>query len=355
MKIKDILKWLILIIIFIIVTFLFFKIVTYMMKPASVDLNNIAGFYGEKKESLDMVYIGGSACFVYWEPLRAFEKEGIASYNYAANTIQVELYKTMVTEILKTQKPKLIILDARALQYRENDKPPEEVVYRNVLTGMPASLNKFEFIHNNVKRYLGEEEKVEEYYFDIMKFHRDTKGMTIDNQIKMAFGNYENNIKGFYFVPKVEKMPENKKYDTTEKISVDEETEKILIDLLEHLKTTDCNYLFVVSPYIEQEEHKKVFNYCEEIIKNYGYDFLDSNDYYEEMGINFDTDFYNEAHVNIFGAEKYTDFLASYIKQNYNLPNRKEEYTDWVELLPEWNKLVEEDKATINELIGEGI
>ena len=322
------------------------------MKPNTVDLNNIAGLYGEKKNSLDMVYIGGSAAFVYYEPLRAFEREGIASYNYASNRMQAELYKTMVTEVLKKQKPEVIIIDARAFQYREKDQPPTEVAYRNVLTGMPLSINKIEFIHENVEKYLHEDDT--SYYFDIIKYHRNPEKIKINDQLKMAINMYKNQLKGFYFVPKVE---EQKKIEnnTNEKMPVAEETEKILIDLLEYCKTTECNYLFVVSPYVEQESHKENFNYISEIINRYGYDFLDANDYYEEMGLDFGTDFYNYSHVNIFGADKYTDFLNDYLKSNYNLPDRREDanYQDWFGLLDNWNNQVNSTKAEINKLIKE--
>lgn len=352
LKARKIIKWSFLIIIFILISLLFIKVLTYIMKPSCVDLNNIAGFYAEDKNTLDMVYIGGSAAFVYYEPLRAFENEGIASYNYAANTIQPELYKTMIKEILKTQNPEVIIIDARAFQYREEDQPPTEVAYRNVLTGMPLSLNKLEFIYENVEKYLKEGKA--SYCFDLIKYHRNLNGEIINNQIKMAVNMYENPLKGFYFVPKAteQTLVEN---NTEKKTPVAEETEKILIDLLEYCKTTECNYLFVVSPYVEQETHKENFNYISEIINKYGYSFLDANDFYDEMGIDFNKDLYDYNHVNIFGSEKYTDFLIEYLKSNYNLPDRRKEkkYQSWFDLLDNWNNLVNNTKKQINKLIEE--
>ena len=352
MKLKKITKYTLLTITLVLFSILFVKIMTYIMKPSSVDLKNIAGFYGEEKNSLDMVYIGGSATFVYYEPLRAFERQGITSYNFAANTIQPELYKTMIKDILRRQKPEVIVIDARAFQYREKDQPPTEVAYRNVLTGMPLSINKIEFIHENVEKYLNEDDAP--YYFDIIKYHRNPEKIRVNDQIKMAFNMYENQLKGFHFIPKVE---EQKKIvnNTDVKTPISEETEKILIDLLEYCKTTDCNYLFVVSPYVEQELHKENFNYISEIINQYGYNFLDTNDYYNEMKLNFKTDLYNYSHVNIFGADKYTDFLCEYLIENYNLPDRRkdENYQEWFDLLDNWHKQVESTKAQITKLIEE--
>ena len=71
------------------------------------------------------------------------------------------------------------------------------------------------------------------------------------------------------------------------------------------------------------------------------------------MGLDFDTDLYNSTHVNIFGADKYTDFLSNYLKTNYNLPDRREDknYQEWFDLLENWNKQVNSTKAEINKLI----
>ena len=344
MKAKKVLQKTILVLIFVIIFVLFLRIMTYIMKPAESDLKNIAGFYNEEKNSLDMVYIGGSAAFWYYAPLQAFETEGIASYNYAARNIEPELYKTMVKEILKTQSPELIVIDARCFQYREKNNPPEEHKYRSTLLGMPLSLNKLEFIYNNVEKYLEDDNEIS-YTFDIIKYHRDLKGEEINDQIKIAFHQYKNPTKGFYYV---EESKKQKKFvnKTDKQTPIADETEKILIDLLDYLKTTECNYLFVVSPYVEKEEYKENYNYISGIINSYGYDFVDFNEYYDEMQLDFNTDFYDVNHVNILGAEKYTEYLTKYLKQNYNLPNRKDDldYKEWVELLEDWNKEIKEAK-----------
>ena len=69
----------------------------------------------------------------------------------------------------------------------------------------------------------------------------------------------------------------------------------------------------------------------ESIISSYGFDFINLNDYYIEMELDFSKDFYNGNHVNCFGAEKYTDFLGKYIVNNYNMPDHRNEdrYISW--------------------------
>lgn len=326
-----------------------------MAKPDNYNLEHIEGFYSERDNSYDVICIGGSATFVYYAPLKSWEDHGIVSYDYAADTVQPELYKTMIKEVLKTQKPKLIVIDARAFQYRDKDnldsQPPDEVSYRNTLTGMRLSQSKIEFINQNVGTQI--EDKKLSYYFDLIKYH-DNIVQFNSNNIKMMLGKYKDPNNGFYFVPKVEKI-EQYDFKTDKKKAVSNDTESIIIDLLDYIDSTGIDYLFTVSPYAEKKEHKITFNYVQEIIEGRGYKFIDCNEYTEQMGLDYLTDLYNENHVNIFGAEKYTDYLNQYILENYSIPNRKDDvnYSFMNAYLCDWKNDVEKTKSKITKLIEE--
>ena len=306
------------------------------------DTSIIAGFYAEEKNTLDVVYIGGSASFVYYQPLKAFEDYGITSYDFGANTIQAELYTYMIDEVLERQNPKLLILDARAFQYRDKDQPPTEIAYRNVLSGTPLNLNKAKFIEKYVKKVLKEEDTLP-YYFNFIKFHSATDIYSKEEGIKMFKNEFSQAYKGFMFIPKINKET-FVDYETLEEQAPSDETVEILDELLEYLKDKDFKVLFVVSPYIEQKQHKMVFNYVERRVKEAGFDFIDSNDYRKEMGINYSKDFYHFGHVNIFGSDKYTDFICDYINDNIEYTDHRKEskYDSWNELLPRWNQTKKE-------------
>lgn len=322
-------------------------LLNYLTAPSLAgDTAIISGFYGEEKNTLDVVYIGGSASFVYYQPLKAYEEYGITSYNFGANTIQAELYTYMIEEVLKKQNPKLLILDARAFQYRDKDQPPTEVAYRNVLTGTPLNINKVKFVEKNVKNNLKEKNTLS-YYFSFIKFHSSEKTYTKTQAAKMFLHKYKHEYKGFMFIPKAVKEA-FVEYETEEVKAPSKETVKILDDLLDYLKDKDIEVLFVVSPYIEEKEHKMCFNYVEKRVKEAGFDFIDANDYREEMQIDYSKDFYNYGHVNIYGSNKYTEFLCKYMIDNNKLVDHRNnpKYKEWDNLLPAWN----EEKAKITAL-----
>lgn len=348
-KIRPFLRIIAFLVVFVLVVYC----LSYLAKPVFSDVKNICGFYGEKENSLDVVYIGGSAAFVYYAPLTAWEEYGIVSYVYGANTIQAELYETLIREVLKTQHPKLLILDARAFQYRdsqnEDAQPPAEVPYRNTLNGLRLSLNKAAFIH----KYVGSQVEGQRlpYYLDLLKYHQNIGDFKPEN-VKFLLGTYQHPFCGFHFVQKQAPIPRYE-FATTEKAAVSPDTEEILQDLLSFLNSTGIDCLFVVSPYAEKESHKKTFNYVSEIIEAHGYGFLDFNEYTDKMGLNYDWDFYNEGHVTVFGAEKYTRYLSALLRERYGIPNRKPDpqYAFMNDRLPGWDKALMDTKTAIFNIV----
>ena len=338
------------IIFFLISTAIIYIALTYYRKPDSVDLQNIAGFYGEKENTLDVVYIGGSASFVYWEPLKAYEDAGITSYLFGANSISAELYEYMVREVYSKQNPNLIIIDARAFEYRDDYFEPNDISYYNVLTGTPLNKNKINFINKNVPKYLNQ--NVNDFIFDLNKYHTSNSLVSVKDRYRIMKQTYKNRKKGFFFVPKAQRQ-QKQKTKTKEIKELSKETTQILEDLITELKKHDAEVLFIVSPYVETKEEKKEYNYIEKIITESGYDFLDTNDYIKEMKIDYDTDFYNYNHVNIFGAEKYTTYLTKYLKNNYKLLDRRidKNYKSWDKLLNDWNEQVKTTKEQTQKII----
>lgn len=52
---------------------------------------------------------------------------------------------------------------------------------------------------------------------------------------------------------------------------------------------------------------------------------LDLNDRVDEIGLDYETDFNENMHVNYRGAFKITDYMADYLKEKYELPEYEKE------------------------------
>lgn len=325
-------------------------IVTYLFRPYSIDRAIVSGYYAEPKNSLDVVYIGGSACFVFWAPMVAWKEYGIPSYDFGVNTIPADALKYCIKEVLKTQSPKLIILDIRPFQYRDSEQPVWEVPVRNITDSMAYSLNRASLIDSVVRNKLKTDET--EYQLDIAKYHSRWKALG-ESSFQYIFNNREFIDKGFYFVPKYEKQVYQDLRNVTDTLPVSDETNALLIDLLQYCRTLNTKILFVTNSYVETEEHRKVYNYLKAEVNAYGFDYINTNDYNGEMGLDYSRDLYNIAHVNIFGAEKYTTFLGKYIAEKYSLEDKRGDpgYSSWNDDYTVWEGEVANIKAIINDQI----
>ena len=82
------------------------------------------------------------------------------------------------------------------------------------------------------------------------------------------------------------------------------------------------------------------------ILKKEGFNVINFNTLEDFNNIDYNTDFYNKAHVNIYGSTKYTLYLSKYLNDNYNLESHKNNqlYKSWDE---EYNRF----KANFNSLV----
>lgn len=327
--------------------------ITYVFRNTGHNREHITGI--KEVKDIDLVYIGGSAAFVYWQPPTAWHQYGITSYNYATDSMQAGTIKREIQEVLKYQKPELFVIDARAFQYWTEDSLDEieAAGVRNVTDSMDYGWNRFQAIHDAF-RYIKHDEDADmaSYYFDIAKYHSDLERLKDPSAWEMKKNEKESAYNGWEFVASHEALEMPKDISTDEREKIPEGSEKILKDLLKYCKKEELNVLFVVCPYFVKSDEQKQYNYIGDIIDSYGYDYLNTNYAYEELGLDYSRDFYNVNHVNPYGAEKYTHYLAQHIKMNYTLKDyRTEENEGWGEIYNAFVSADQSSKKTIDTII----
>lgn len=349
-------SWLIVFCLFIGAFICIYIMLSYIMRPVNMYRNTIQGLYSERENSLDVVCIGGSSTSTFWEPYEAWKNWGITSYDLSTDSMTPALTRYLITETLKTQKPQLFVIDLRAVDVREDDKSYyTEASIRIVTDSMRYSTNRNKAIRYAMKMEAPEKVNDISLYLDLIKYHSNWQTLTKDNFI-YAFTKVKSYYKGFNIYKMQYHMQLDKKdyskVDRREPLST--ETEQILIDLLDYCRENNLNVLFVVNPFWQKSEITKArYNYVGDLISQYGYTLLNTNDYYEEMGIDFSHDFYNHDHVNVYGADKYTEFLGNYIKDNYSIADKRNDslYHYWDEECVAWDEAIELQKADIDKAI----
>lgn len=336
-------SWVIRWICFILLFTQLFVWISYIMRPINVDRRNFTGYYAEKTK-LDIVCIGASSTFVYWSPLVAWQEFGITSYNLAHRSMPPESFLTCLQEALKYQKPTLIILDIRPFIYTDTKRSESQI--RFATDNMNYSFNRNALISDVVPDRIVEngDTNLFNYIFDISKYHTNWKAL--NQEMVIRFNNRsENYLKGFEFedlvdMDMVDFVDVSNVYDST---PPDEYILCLFEELLSYVSTLETEVIFTVSPYDEGVSGRERYNYYESRILEMGWQFINTNNYLQDMDIDSYVDyFYDSRHMNIFGAEKYTKFLGTYILQHFRLQDHRDDeaYHQWNEDYIVWEQQV---------------
>lgn len=329
--------------------------VSYMVRTNGDVKDRFAGFYAEKKDSLDVVMIGSSPVFPYYAAPKLWGETGIAMYPLSTNVQRPAAMKYLLEEAEKTQSPQLYIFEMRMFTMEEAGLMENMAYTRGVIDNMRYSPLRVRAIQGLVPE--DDEEGRLSYYLDIMKYHTNWKMLVLPSEWKNMFYHNSHPLKGYTFRDEVgpQPMPDIAGVEGTKPIP--KEQEAYLKELLTLLQKEDKDALFLVSPYGESPEEEQMFHYMEEITASYGYPFLNMNDYYEEIGIVFEEDFADYgSHTNAVGAEKCTEFLKGYLQAHYSLPDHRGDaaYASWDESYQLWRGQQEEAVETVRERIARG-
>lgn len=151
--------------------------------------NNLSGYYDLEGDSLDVVFVGTSGTFSSFSPMAAWEKYGFASYNFCINVLGADAMANAVHEAMKTQSPKVLVIDVYPFIVSQMVGNVKESYVRYNTDGYKYSLDRLKLIWDTFP----EEWDKTSYVFDLIKYHTNTFTW------KNFSGEYHNVNKGFNF------------------------------------------------------------------------------------------------------------------------------------------------------------
>lgn len=337
---------------FIAIFLVLLMMVSYMVRTNGDVKDRFAGFYAEKKDSLDIVMIGSSPVFPYYAAPKLWGESGIAMYPLSSNVQRPVAMKYLVEEAEKSQDPKLYIFEMRMFTMEDAGLRENMAYTRGVTDNLRYSGLRNKTIQAMVPE--DDEEGRISFYLDIMKYHTNWKMLALPSEWANMLYYNPHPLKGYTFKDEVGPLPMPDCGNAEGTKAIPEEQEAYLRDLLDYLEQGNHEALFIVSPYGESLDDQQMYNYIGEIVTSCGYRFLNMNDYYEQIGIIFEEDFADYgSHTNAVGAEKCTDFLRTYLLENYDFTDKRGDaaYESWDEAYVRWQGEMETARQTIAERI----
>lgn len=322
-------------VVFLAIAAVLLTLTTYVMRPTDKNLfrPRVAGFYAEEKDSLDIVGFGSSAMYRYMNSPLLWKQQGITSYGIATAAQPVYVIRSLIDEVQKTQSPQLYIIETRRFIDTDNEEIKENRL-RPVTDNMKLSLTRFQMVTELTE---GFEDRLS-YYFDLIKYHGNWENLTKESWEYML-NEKEHPLKGWSVNSRHQIVSYLDVKDITGEIPITERSEKELRAILEKCKEENLQVLFVATPWQVDEEEQQKDNYIKRIVEEAGFQFLDCNYYAEEMGLDYNVDFYNPKHTNAIGAAKFTTYLGEYIKEHYDIKTDHSE-----EVAASWDKAAEREE-----------
>lgn len=272
-------------------------------------------FYAQPENSIDVIIMGSSlnAGAINTYCLGAETGTSVFNLSVSAQTTPVREY--YLKEVLKTQKPKLIIMET----YRYIAQPEmsvEEINYS--AAGMRPSINKFQFLWNVPICEDGGERM--ELFVPLFAYHNRWAELTEEDwkgqgQVRYKYKRGDTSDHAAV-VPQQPCMKPVKEIG-----SISEAQKEYLERIIQLAEENHIKLLFFNPPNAGTNEgNYKVYNALYEYLDSQGIDWLDCN-YEREMMDKIDTsvDFVDSYHVNMSGGYKTTEFLADYINSHYEL------------------------------------
>lgn len=320
----------------------------YVLRNVDHNSLRVEGFYQEDSGSLDAVFIGASDMYTSFMPGRAYEKYGFTSYLLASESITSDGVLTAVKEVVRTQKPQLVVVEANAFLYSDDQNDQNQAYIHKFFDNLPFSLNKLDYIQKNVPvddRW--------EYIFPLIKYHslwteypERFYMMASDLTLDMRGYNY---LKGFRTTAQIykSKTPSLNDQIVTEHdtLPLDPKLESQLRELLNYAKQNDVNLVFVRAPhYVTKETYDRVkrSNQMAHIVNEEGFSYYTFESDARDIGIDDQHDFYNAEHMNVYGALKFTDYVAERLVKTEDLKPgylTEEQKEGWKEVSKTTNQL----------------
>lgn len=345
---KESIRNLIKAVLFLIVLFLLFLFFTYLFRNTEDSVRGyILSYYEEEEDTMDVVFVGASNVVMYWDGMRAWNEYGFASRNYGTTSLRADGFLYALKDALKTQSPEVLVVEARMFTRYYSDKTEVDTVSRNFYDSLDVGLFRTEAIRYCWQNLNLPWEESLSYFIDIIRYHDNYAALINPKNWELADNRTDSvkYYKGYCLTGAVNIFDNPSENITDECANLNSTVLKLYTDIIEYCQNNDITLMFVATPIVAREDESQKFNTLAQVAESYGVEFVDTNKLYEEMGLDFTQDFYDNHHVNVLGSDKFTDYFAAYLVEKYDLPDRRNEseYASWNELYEEY--IVAADKA----------
>lgn len=277
----------------------------------------INGFYEEEKNDLEVVLIGSSNCFCSIDPIVLYKEYGITAYDFCSSSQPLNISVLYLKEAMKTQNPKVVALEVNMLTEQDGTEN-DPSAFRWGYTDIPFSIDKLKCIHQSLGKvdatYLS-------YVFPMEFYHNRWKELSKIDYTYM-FEDKTNYTKGYLRTQSVVEEPVDfSQYVYKGECQISDIQMEYLNEIYDICQENGTELLLFKAP--REGWHNYHTDAVTAAAEEKGIEFVDYNTMIDEVGLDVSADFRDKLHLNDFGAEKLSSHFGQFLKDHYELTDRR--------------------------------
>lgn len=292
---------------------------------------NWEAFRKETPHSMDVVFFGSSMVYCNVNPMVIWEETGLSVYDMAGPSQTTAGTCYYVEEMFRTQSPSAIMVEVSNIFYGVNNGVTSVKIN---LGYMPYDLTRLRATFD-----IAPTEDRMTLLFPPYAYHGRWKELTADDVTKAVLGYQADPLAGYTFVSKINPQSGRKERGFTQNEAEYQANLRRFLDIQSLCAAHDCRCIFYVSASCA-DFPPAYLNRMRADLTSTGAEFFNSMDDFEEIGLDFEKDFYGVIHFNCYGAEKNSVYLGKKLlsmgitpKQPYNEPEIWAEKMAWYQSL----------------------
>jgi hypothetical protein len=266
------------------------------------------GIACEPEHTIDVLIIGDSEAFNSIIPVEIWDDYGITSYVCATPLQKLSCTEKLLSNTFEAQSPKLVILETDAIFTK--------VSFNDALS------NKAELV------------------FPIFNYHDRWKFFSCDDPKLIANHTSQKNSKGYQISKDVVPADASKYMEESSEIEpIDSLNRSYVESLKEYCEENGAEFMLLSTPSTRNWNAKR-HNSMEKLAKELDIDYIDMNTLQQEIKIDWLKDSRDGGdHLNLYGAQKATDYLGRYLNETGKFESHKSDsaYESWEEESEKWN------------------
>lgn len=281
-------------------------------------------FYKQESGTVDALFLGSSRIYCQVDTGILWDEYGISGYNLGGAEATTWNSYYYLKEALKTQRPKVIFYDVGILAYRPDTEFQESKWAITNNYGMKWNKNRIEQLKANSEDY---------DTFRSLIFPLDTMHSRYSELTENDFRDVNNDIsyKGFDYRDATTVLERPDVSHVIGRTPLSEKQEEYMVKMFNLAKDEGVPFNVVVAPYEVTEEDQRIYNYIHDLCDENDITFIDCNALYDEIGIDFSSDYAENLHMNFSGTKKYSSYLGEFIVNNYDIEDHRgdSKYSSW--------------------------